>query len=87
MLVFGDRQAAYHHPLDDYTATAGIINAMFSHKLLEPLTAEECELIMVAVKLSRLSRNLEHRDSLVDIVGYALCIERTQLERKRRENT
>lgn len=84
-LVFGDRRDAYHHPLDDYTATAHMFNAAFAHKLKEPLTAEEMMLTQVIVKVSRLSRNMTHRDSLVDIPGYALCIEESFKERERRE--
>jgi hypothetical protein len=83
-LVFGDRQNAYHHPLDDYTATAGMVNAAFAHKLKEGFTAEEMMLIMAIVKVSRLSRNMTHRDSLVDVSGYSLCIEESFKERERR---
>lgn len=83
-LVFGERHNTYRHALDDYTSTAQIVNALLKEKLKEPLTAEDCQLIMVAVKLSRLSRNRNHRDSAVDAVGYLLCIEETQRERVRR---
>jgi len=39
---------------------------------------------MIAVKLSRLSGNLTHRDSLIDIAGYARTIEMTLHERAAR---
>lgn len=83
-LVFGDRQRAYSNPLDDYTTTAQIVNALLKDKLKEKLTAEDLQLVMVAVKLSRLSRNRNHRDSAVDALGYLLCYEETQRERVRR---
>jgi|SRR5882762_8220311 len=85
-LVFGDRQRSYSSPLTDYSATAKIVSALLRDKLKEDLTAEDCALIMVAVKLSRFSRNRTHRDSLVDANGYLLCIEHIQRELEEIEN-
>ena len=79
-LVYGDRGAAYGHPLDDYTRTA----AMWSVILGVDVTAEQAMLCMIAVKMSR-QCNVPKRDNLVDICGYALCIDRTVRERARRE--
>lgn len=68
-LTHGPRQDAYGHPLDDYTRTAGLINAMLSHKLKEPLTAHDAALIQVCVKLSR-EIHRPKRDNAVDGAGY-----------------
>lgn len=72
-LVYGDRQKTYNNPLEDFSRTAGIINAMLRHKLSEELGPRDIALIMMAVKLSRLTNKPDHRDSCVDIGGYAEC--------------
>jgi len=82
-LTHGPRQADYSHPLDDYTRTAGIVNALFAHKLKEPLLPEEVTLIMCAVKLSR-QVHKPKRDNMVDAAGYAWCTDAIIEERKRR---
>lgn len=79
-LVHGDRGATYGHPLDDYTTTA----ALFTAILGAPVTAEQAILCMIAVKLSRLTRKPDHRDSAVDVAGYAECLTMVIAERKRR---
>ena len=71
------RGADYGHPLDDWTRTA----AMWSAVLGVPVTAEQALLCMVCVKVSR-ECNRPKRDNLVDIAGYAYCLERVQQRRE-----
>lgn len=73
-LVHGERNKAYGHPLHDYSRTAGMVNAMLAHKLKEPLTAEDLGMVMCCVKLSR-QQNAPKRDNLVDLAGYAECVQ------------
>jgi hypothetical protein len=83
-LVHGERGDTYSHPLDDFGRTAGVLNSLFHHKLKAPLTEEDVAIFMVAVKLSRLMNSPDHRDSVVDVAGYAECYQMVREERERR---
>lgn len=79
-LVHGDRQAAYGHPLDDFSKTALIWQAILGI----PVTPEQVALCMVGVKISR-QCNRPKRDNLVDGCGYFATLEMVIDERARRE--
>lgn len=79
-LVHGDRQAAYGHPIDDFTRTGRMWAAILG---VEDVTPEHVGLCMVAVKLSR-QVNAPKRDNLVDAAGYAATVAMVDEERKRR---
>jgi hypothetical protein len=85
-LVFGDRSVTYSNPLSDFGRTKDIVNALFKGKLKEDLTEEDIALFMIGVKLSRLVNKPDHRDSLVDIVGYSICYEWLEQLRKEIKN-
>ena len=63
-----DRQAVYGHPIDDFTKVA---------RLAEPILESDLDprlkhaLYMIQVKVARLLKTPNHRDSIVDIAGYA----------------
>ena len=75
-LITRDRQNTYSHPLDDYSRTDSIYNAL---KGDDVMTAEDGVLFMVCVKLSRLmhelDNNLELPDNTVDAIGYLGCLQ------------
>lgn len=70
-LVEGHRGRDYGHPWEDFNRTAALWNALFAHKLKVPFTASDVAAGMRMVKESRLQHSPRHRDSLVDICGYA----------------
>jgi hypothetical protein len=74
-LITGDRQNAYSHPLDDYSRTVSIFNALKGEDLL---TAEDGILFMLCVKLSRLMHEIDNGmnlpDNTVDAAGYLGCL-------------
>lgn len=72
-LVSTDRQAVYGHPIEDFSRTAALWTALFKHKLKdnEAFNPEDVPAAMRMVKESRLMKSSRHRDSLVDIAGYA----------------
>lgn len=86
-LTSGDRNSAYGHPYYDYSCVAALWTAMLKHAGYLKLEAgnqlppDLCALMMCALKLVRLSQNLVHRDSLVDLAGYARLVEMIQEKR------
>lgn len=72
-LITGDRNTNYGHPLDDYTQTCNIFEALTGIRL----TPLQGIMFMRAVKLSRIrtaaDRGETHYDSIVDDMGYAGC--------------
>ena len=82
-LVHGERQSDYGHPADDFGRVARLLSAAgfrrlhvvhtadlheFKHRELEQT---DIPIIQICVKLSRLTQTPDHRDSMVDIAGYA----------------
>ena len=73
-LITGPRQAAYAHPFDDYGKVTRIFYGMTGINL----GIKQAVLFMVAVKLARITTNMDegrwHRDSVVDAAGYLGCL-------------
>lgn len=68
LLVNGDRQADYGHPIEDFERVTGAAKAMG----IDPANGGPLHhaLYMVLVKVSRLVQTPDHADSLVDGPGY-----------------
>lgn len=73
-IVYGDREQTYGTP----TKNLKQIARLWSAYLDTEITAHEVCDMMILLKLARLQNNPEHRDSLVDIAGYAALKERIQ---------
>lgn len=65
----GEREKNYGTPGSDFKRTAG----MWSAYLGAEITTRDVALMMTMLKISRLKATPDHRDSLVDLVGYAIC--------------
>ena len=68
-LIDGDRNHEYGDPREMHQRVADIFNAYRGAG--GPLTAHDVAMLLLSVKLARLSHLPEHRDSYVDICGYA----------------
>ena len=66
-LINGDRNHEYGDPREMHQRAADIYNAYRGAML----TAHDVAMILLSVKLARLAHMPDHRDSYVDICGYA----------------
>ena len=64
------RPASYGEPEDSFGRVAHIWSAIFPERTW---TASDVALALAALKLVRLSFHPKHRDSSVDLAGYAAC--------------
>lgn len=67
-LIHKDRQESYGTAAENLGQTAALWSALFGVEV----TAHQVALAMILVKVARTSKS-HHRDSLVDIAGYAGC--------------
>jgi hypothetical protein len=77
-IIYGDREKTYGHPSKNLQTIAVMWSVYITARqdTRQPLTAKDVAAMMVLLKTARLANNPEHRDSLVDICGYAALIER-----------
>lgn len=71
-IIFGDREKVYGHPAKNLDVIAGF----WSTYLDKEITAKDVCNLMALMKISRLKNTPDHRDSMVDLVGYTLLQER-----------
>lgn len=83
VLINGDRQQDYGDKLQNFAQTAMIWQGLLAHKLLPgaKILPEDVGHLMIGLKLSRLAKTPDHNDSLLDIAGYAGCVDKLQSER------
>jgi hypothetical protein len=72
-IVNGERQCDYDEPTGSFNKVAQIAS-LLTHK---DLTAKDCCLVLIAVKLAR--ESFKHKeDNLVDLAGYAELLNRIE---------
>ena len=71
-IIYGDREKTYGHPSVNLDNTA----KFWSVYLKKDVNAQDVATMMVLLKLARMMNQPDHRDSLVDSVGYLALIER-----------
>lgn len=69
-----DRRGSYGPPKEHFDRTVAAINAIFSHKLVSPLTSSDWAQIMILDKLARFQGTAKTSDTPIDIAGYAACL-------------
>jgi Domain of unknown function (DUF6378) len=72
--VVGDRNKSYGPPVENFKRIADYWNAHLRmtgrSSVIEPL---DVPVMMILTKLARLAETPDHRDSIVDLAGYAAC--------------
>jgi hypothetical protein len=68
--IIADRRTTYGDP----AASMATVAARWSVTLGHPVTPAEVMLCMIDLKLARLAHDPTHRDSVVDVIGYAALL-------------
>lgn len=84
-LINGQRQKDYGDKLQNFAQIAMLFQGVLATKLAptERITAEDVALLMMQVKIARLAKSPDHRDSILDVAGYAGCYDKILDERLR----
>lgn len=81
-IIYGDREQTYGKPSKNLECIAQLWTAYLTNRKNsdEELGAVDVAAMMTLLKIARLANSPDHRDSLVDAVGYLALIERCQDE-------
>ena len=71
ILINGPRAEQYGSALINHERIATIWNVLLQRKLLNKITPEEVTMMMIGLKLARLTQDVDQNDTWVDIIGYA----------------
>ena len=75
-IIYGDREKTYGNP----SKCLDLIAQYWTGHVGIPITGVDVCIMMALLKLARLQNQPDHRDSLVDTVGYMALIERITTE-------
>lgn len=73
-IIYGDREKTYGEPSKNLTKIAELWTAYSGVKF----NANDVCMMMILLKVARLTNDSTHRDSLTDLCGYAALMERIQ---------
>lgn len=71
-IIYGDREKTYGHP----SKNLKVIAKFWGEYIGTKLDAKDVAVMMILLKVARLRNDINHKDSIVDICGYAALIER-----------
>lgn len=71
-IVTKDRNSAYGNPEDNFRDIAELWSAYWRGRL-GPFTSIDVAMMNTLIKIARVKNNPGHRDSVLDIAGYAAC--------------
>ena len=75
-IIYDDREKTYGKPSKNLDTIAKMWNAYITALGERDLNAKDVATMMILLKAARLANDQTHRDSVVDICGYAALIER-----------
>lgn len=73
-LVYGQRQADYGPALKNFQDIADIWTVVLG----VPVTPKQVSLCMIGLKMARVAKSPDHRDSWIDIAGYVACVDKME---------
>ena len=82
-IIAGARQTDYGDKLQNFSQIAMLWQGTLATKL-DPdakITPEDVALCMIQVKIARLAKSPDHKDSILDVAGYSGCYDILQNER------
>jgi hypothetical protein len=75
-IIYGDREQTYGSPAKNLKVIAEMWNAYLGDQVCYYIQPKDVAVMMILLKAARLANDINHRDSVVDICGYAALIER-----------
>ncbi len=81
--ISGPREKEYGSKLQNFSQIAMLFQGVLATKLAPDarITPEDVALLMIQVKVARLAKSPDHRDSILDVAGYAGCYDDLQAQR------
>jgi hypothetical protein len=71
--INGERDLNYGSPEENFGRIAGLLNAYMAGRPEGEIKPHEVAIFNILLKIGRLQNSPDHRDSWVDIAGYAAC--------------
>ena len=75
-IIYGDREKTYGHPAKNLKVIAEMWNAYIGDQICFCFQPKDVAVMMILLKTARLANDINHRNSIVDICGYAALLER-----------